>query len=123
MILQELITQPTLTALSTFLEFIKTGTFIAILVKISVQSRAMKDFKASAVASLKGMQTSVHEVSQSVRKLEIWIASHGTEFTGLVKKVENVEKEQTELFKAWNSFYHDFHPELENIKRERLNHH
>jgi hypothetical protein len=123
MILQELIATAPLSAMNTILEFIKTGTFIAILVKISVQSKSMKDFKASAVSSLKGMQTSVHEVSQSVRKLEIWIASHGTEFTGLVKKVDKVETEQAELFKAWNSFYHDFHPELENIKKQRHDHH
>ena len=65
---------------------------------------------------IKSLVGTLKEMRDSVGKIELWIASHGSDFSNLVNKVESVEKEQKELFKAWNEFYREHSPRLNDLK-------
>ena len=67
---------------------------------------------------LKSLVGTLKEMRDSVGKIELWIASHGSDFSNLVNKVESVEKEQKEQLKAWISHTDKYGSALDWAKRQ-----
>jgi hypothetical protein len=65
---------------------------------------------------LKSLVGTIKNINASLSKIELWIASHGSEFTRLTDDVDEVKREQKELFKAWNEFYRTYAPHLNELK-------
>ncbi|HNQ00058.1 MAG TPA: hypothetical protein PKK99_13450 [Bacteroidia bacterium] len=71
---------------------------------------------------LKSLVGTIKKINDSLGKIEIWIASHSSDFSNLVNDVEEVKHEQKELLKAWNEFYRTYSPHLTELKNSK-NHH
>ena len=117
MLLQELLQPQVNPTLMAVLEIVKASGSVGIILlwfRSNTISRSLKETRTSVSGTLKSINTSVSNLSDSVRKVELWMAAHVPEFSGLTRKVEEIDAEQRELFKFSNSYSIEIRKEVES---------
>ena len=121
MILQELLPPQVNPTLMAVLEIVKASGSVGIILlwfRSNTISKSLKETRSSVSTTLKNINTSVSDLSNSVRKVELWMAAHGPEFSGLMRKVEEIDSEQRDLFKFSHSYSVEIRKEIEELKRK-----